>query len=341
LVRHFGAHLKALGIDPRPLARRLGMSPVPSDRRGDVWLRVEQVRAFGDLAAAEAGDADFGLSAAASRARGSFGGCDFAIQYSPDLRTALQFIGHGAARMEAGADIRFEQDSREGRLVFASPGYPEGLGRHGQEFRTAVFLRSLRAAAGDSWGPSRAWFAHPEPENAAGVAAAMGTSELEFSRPDSGFAVPRASLDVPLPHGDRALFMYLERAVEEEGLQMPVAVSPLLKDALRELVARRSFDAGALARAMHMSRRTLQRRLAEAGTTFHELLDEVRFDEARGLLAEGAASSDAVARQLGYANHRAFDRAFHRWTGTAPSTWRHSELRNAESRQVAGSQTRQ
>ncbi len=76
-----------------------------------------------------------------------------------------------------------------------------------------------------------------------------------------------------------------------------------------------------VATAVHMSTRTLKRRLAEQGVTFSSLVDEERRDKAL-LLLRSARPVNEVARQLGYSTLPAFIRAFARWTGTTPTEYR-------------------
>jgi AraC-like DNA-binding protein len=71
-----------------------------------------------------------------------------------------------------------------------------------------------------------------------------------------------------------------------------------------------------------MSARTLQRRLGEAGAQFSEVLDAVRADEAKRALAGSDAPIAEIAWRLGFADLATFSRAFKRWTGQPPGTFR-------------------
>jgi len=73
-----------------------------------------------------------------------------------------------------------------------------------------------------------------------------------------------------------------------------------------------------VARELGLSERTLRRRLADEGTTFRRLLDEVRESLAVELLATGRLSVEEVALRLGYAEGSPFIVAFRRWTGVTP-----------------------
>jgi AraC-like DNA-binding protein len=79
-----------------------------------------------------------------------------------------------------------------------------------------------------------------------------------------------------------------------------------------------------IAREIGMSPRTLQRRLEEAGTTYQELLDEVRRQSARRLLTHTDLDAGEVAFLLGFEELNSFTRAFQAWEGTTPTRWRAS-----------------
>jgi len=80
-----------------------------------------------------------------------------------------------------------------------------------------------------------------------------------------------------------------------------------------------------IADEMRMSPRTLQRRLEAAGTTYQALLDEVRRQSARRLLANTNLDAGEVAFLLGFEELNSFTRAFHAWEGTTPARWRESD----------------
>jgi AraC-like DNA-binding protein len=79
-----------------------------------------------------------------------------------------------------------------------------------------------------------------------------------------------------------------------------------------------------VAKALGMSVRTLQRRLEDLGTSYQELLDDVRRRSARRLLANTDLDTGEVAFLLGFEELNSFTRAFHGWEGTTPARWRQS-----------------
>lgn len=77
-----------------------------------------------------------------------------------------------------------------------------------------------------------------------------------------------------------------------------------------------------VARRLHVSPRTLQRRLSDHGFTHSELVDEVRLSYAMRWIRNTPMPIAVIAERLGYADPGSFSRAFGRWTGVAPRTFR-------------------
>ncbi|TOZ35130.1 AraC family transcriptional regulator, partial [Burkholderia pseudomallei] len=75
----------------------------------------------------------------------------------------------------------------------------------------------------------------------------------------------------------------------------------------------------ALARELHLSERTLKRKLSDYGTTYSALLDEIRLRDALRLLEGTTLTVEEIAARVGYTDRANFSRAFRRWTGTSPS----------------------
>jgi AraC-like DNA-binding protein len=80
-----------------------------------------------------------------------------------------------------------------------------------------------------------------------------------------------------------------------------------------------------VAKRLHVSTRTLKRRLAEHSTTFSDVVDRVRHRDALVLLLDARLPIDEIASRLGYSDTANFTRAFKRWTGTTPAAHRTRE----------------
>lgn len=102
------------------------------------------------------------------------------------------------------------------------------------------------------------------------------------------------------------------------------------EDSFMELVRRTIQDKLAghrpsidvVSQALHMSPRTLQRRLKESGSNFQRVLDEARHQMARYYLSNSALELNEAAYLLGFEDPNSFGRAFRAWEGMPPSDWR-------------------
>ena len=146
---------------------------------------------------------------------------------------------------------------------------------------------------------------------------------------------PARDLARPVPDADPEAHRLSERAARRAG--SPEFMQQVYRG-LRRLMLDNRHSGDDLAQLLAMHRRTLNRRLKAEGFTFQRVLDEVRFEIARELLANSNVHLDDVAATLGYAAVTPFMRTFRRWSGTTPGQWRRS-LR-AEPRDASQSASR-
>jgi AraC-like DNA-binding protein len=103
-----------------------------------------------------------------------------------------------------------------------------------------------------------------------------------------------------------------------------------VEDSFMELVRRAIQDRltghrpsiDAISQVLHLSPRTLQRRLQDAGSSFQRVLDEARHQMARYYLSNSALELNETAYLLGFEDPNSFGRAFRAWEGMPPSDWR-------------------
>lgn len=128
----------------------------------------------------------------------------------------------------------------------------------------------------------------------------------------------------PMPSADEALARLLEEHARMLAERSPGASSGFRAEVMKALAAKlpESGSAAAVARVLHVSVRTLQRKLVARGTSFRELSDMVKSQLAQGYLADPQVSSAEVALLLGFSDPSSFNRAFRRWTGKSPGRWR-------------------
>jgi AraC-like DNA-binding protein len=153
--------------------------------------------------------------------------------------------------------------------------------------------------------------------------APMLPGPVKFEQHDNRLVFDASLLDLPLGTADAAALKLArtqcERELEALGFDgdTRLRARAVLVDASGQF--RGLTD---VARSLHLSERTMKRRLAEAGTSFSELVDDERKHRAMALLTGSKLSVEVVADRLGYSDTGNFTRAFRRWTGTTPRRFR-------------------
>ena len=122
---------------------------------------------------------------------------------------------------------------------------------------------------------------------------------------------------------NRQLKLALERAVHELEAIARADLVDELKRNLRERLATSECTCEEVSRRFSVHRRTLNRRLKAAGTSFRTVLDELRFEVARQLVSDTELPLAQISAALNFSEPAAFTRAFARWSGgISPSFFR-------------------
>jgi AraC-like DNA-binding protein len=166
------------------------------------------------------------------------------------------------------------------------------------------------------------WFDWPEPEYHAAYRERL--PNVRFSRPVSCLRLPVELLALKPVLADAQASKQAIELCERELAELGGAGDSMVLRVCALLVQAHGNgypDQEQIAAKLHMSSRTLARKLQTEGNSFQELLDEARKRDACALIEAGVLSIQDIADQLGYRNPANFTRAFRRWTGKAPSEW--------------------
>lgn len=189
------------------------------------------------------------------------------------------------------------------------------------ESALASVARGFSILAPQAMASCETWFDFPAPRHEAAVRARL--PGVRYDMPAAQFRAPLSALELPLAManapGRRAALEQCER--ELAMLQLPGRVVPRVQQELRP--GKDGYpDLERMAERLHMSARTLRRRLQEEGTQYSALLDEARRRDALRLLGNETLDIQRVAELLGYADPANFTRAFRKWTGVTPTAYR-------------------
>jgi AraC-like DNA-binding protein len=181
----------------------------------------------------------------------------------------------------------------------------------------AMACNVMREICGTRWAPEKVLLSRARPADP-GPYRRFFQAPCRFDSEQTAIFFPARLLSRRMPEADPTRFRELETQAQSAGVELAIQ----LRRALRTLLLAGRSSGDEVAGILSMHRRTLNRRLKTQGTTFQEILDEVRFEAACQLIDTTAISLTDIAGSLGYAESSAFSRAFQRWSGTPPSARR-------------------
>jgi AraC-like DNA-binding protein len=251
---------------------------------------------------------------------------ELAARASATLRDAMQQWTRFSMLIHPGIECAFEECGALAHWKHSISGHPRGLSRQLNEFVLAAAVHAMRETSGAGPRVIEAHFVHARPRSLRPLREFFRTETLRFGALTNMLVIEARSLDRPQLTADARLLATIA-ALGGQALAAQPNGSDSLRARVTDRVRAQLQQSGEprmrpLARELHMSVRTLQRRLGEEGTSFATLVDDVRHELARALVRRADVSLADVAARMGFADFATFSRAFKRWTGLAPGAYR-------------------
>jgi AraC-like DNA-binding protein len=168
---------------------------------------------------------------------------------------------------------------------------------------------------------------HPAPMSTAAHADYFGCA-VQFGADLDALLFSPETLAQPNILGDegisRYLISHLDAELAEIAEEAPLVVRA--KDTIAQALSEGTPRMADIARALGLSARSFHRRLSEHGMTFQTLTEDTRRDLAEGLLRDENHSLAEIAFLTGFSEQSSFTRAFKRWVGTTPASYRNDRM---------------
>ncbi len=318
-LRGFTSLVEELGGDPKRLLKRFELSPylIASD---DELIPIDAHDSMLDTAASELHCPDLGLRLAAVQDLSILGPLALAIQESSTVAAALQcasrflFVHSPALRV----DVEPDPHDRRGvvALTYCKDLRESAYSRQGIELGLGLFFRIAELLLGGRIGLRSVEIPHPPLSPVRRYTDFFG-SDVKFGRPVAAICVDRRVLDECFTDSDEAVrqfaLQYLTDNFTDPGNEVRVHVRRILATTLATQPTLLH-----VARLLSMHPRTLQRRLADEGTTFDRVLDDIRRDTAHRLITTDDVRFAQVAEFVGFAEQASLSHAVRRWYGMSP-----------------------
>jgi AraC-like DNA-binding protein len=312
--------IRAAGVDPLEALAAVGLDPARLDEPDD-RVSADLVSALWREAVARTGDRGLGIHLAEKIQPGMFDVLDYAVRSCATFGDGARLCQRYIRLLHTGAALQLDVGDDRVEMTYTTEGSPIAI--PWTEFVLASWVVLGRQTTGQSWAPIEVKFAHARPKSIA-AHSELFRCPLRFSAGVNAVAISREVFDLPQIAADVGLCAVLERHARELSQDLPSTgtSSDQVRHIIGENLGRGSLSVDAVAARLHMSVRTLGRRLGEEGTSYQRLLTEIRRELAKRHLRERQLSIDEVAVLLGFSDVSVFHRAFKRWTGKTPGEFR-------------------
>lgn len=306
------------GIDQRQLARQAEL-PGWVLNSGHAMVKPGYALRLWELLEHALGDPYFAVRAAGMHQLGEMDIFDYLFMTSQTLGEGLLasvrqlplLTTNGLLRVAAVSD---GETTYSYRLLHAQESRGGELALH-----TAVAAWCMRACAatGQQIVPSQVSFAHRAPKSSRALTETFGTRQIDFGAPLTTFTFRNSDLGIPLTRADPVLSAILRRYARTLAPPRPATWLDHFRQALDKALRRGSPTLPEMASRLTVSPRTLQRQLAEHGTSWREELDGARQRRVEQSLHQVGIGLTRLAREMGYSSARSARRALTRWGNDA------------------------
>jgi len=321
-ARPFWRLLEHCHIDAERVFREAGLDPALMDKPRERY-RVEQRTAAWVKAAELTDDPCFGLRMAEVLTPTDLHALGYAFLASGTLRTALGRLSRYVQIINDAIGFRLEDaGDRVAFSLTAEPAAYPSLLLAQEDSLWAWIMALCRTVYGQPLDPVEVWLLHPEVD-CQGRYVGFFRAPVRFGSETSAIFLAHADLNRPLPASNRELALANDRILTEflNKLRKDDLVSRVKTEIMAGLPSGSPAEED-IAKAVCLSARTLNRKLAALGTSYFQLLETVRRELALQYIADPALSLNDVSFLLGFSEQSTFSRAFRRWTGQAPSAAR-------------------
>lgn len=242
---------------------------------------------------------------------------DYLIVSSDSVGEGLQRLTRYLRLVNPGIHLAIDEGSDPVRVVVE-----HAVGGFEAELTVALMVVRFKRETDDKLRAAHVSFGH-EPDEVTEYAEVFGCP-VRVRASWNGWALPASAMALPLKRRDPSLRRWLERQAADMLARLPADGD--VRDEVRRVLSSQltvgDVRIDAVARRLATTPRTLQRRLSRTGTSFGMLCDEARKQAAQSYLADTTLTIAEVTYLLGYSEPTAFHRAFKRWHGTTPKTFR-------------------
>lgn len=311
----------ARGLPVADLLASVGLTPAFLEDP-DARIPGPTVLAIWDALRERTRDPALQLTAPASLPFGAYRVIDYLVAASMTVGEGIERFARFFALIAEAVTLQIEHHADEHCLCL-STAHGGAVPPVYVDYVFAALVTRIRMRIRPGVRVRRVELRQPQPVSSAAYREVFG-ADVRFGAADDRLCFAAEEWDAPTETGDAELARLLEEHARILALRIPRPAIGFLEEVQQAIAAAplQGGSAAYVARALHMSVRTLQRKLAGAGTTFRAVSETVRGKLAEEYLNDPNVGIAEVAFLLGFSDQSSFNRAFRRWTGKSPGKWR-------------------
>jgi AraC-like DNA-binding protein len=313
----------AVSKTEKPLAPLLAIAGLTVAEIEDAGTRLEvraQIRML-ELAAEAIGDDLLGFHLARDFDLGEIGLPYYVMASSEDLADALRNAERYSAIANEGIRLKVRSD-RDATIEIQYDHVDRSTDRHQIEFWLVTLVRICRKITDSRLAPLRVCVRHSHNGGASPEFKSFFGCSVDFGSDADEIVLSRSVYSLPSIGGDRHLHNllvgYADEVLAHRSSRREAGVRSKVEDVLIKLLPHARANSLEVARQLGIGRRTLTRALSDEGTSFSEVLEQLREVLATRYLRERELPVSQIAWLLGYREVSSFTHAFKRWTGMTP-----------------------
>jgi AraC-like DNA-binding protein len=253
----------------------------------------------------------------------SYGLFGYAFLSAPTLRQAMAIVSNYGPLTFTLFRVEFRETAVEGILQFSRLlDIPDDLFAYYVDRDVAAALAAGEPGQQSPARPTGVTLMHDGQGREAAYRDFFGCP-VSFSGPRSEVRFDAAALDTPMPLQDAETSAICQQQCQLLLARMSKS-SGFVERVRQCIVARPGYfpDIDQVADKLHITGRTLRRKLSAEGSSYQQILADVRYELAREYLATSKLSIEEIAAMLGYSSPGNFTHAFKRWHGSPPRQYR-------------------
>ena len=304
------AHLGAIGLDADAPWDPKAMIPAEA-----YYGMIERMAEEMDVTALP-------VEVGASMRCDEYGALGLAWKAAPNLLGSFSRVERYARLWTSVVEYELRPDPRGTLFVLHRAG-PRRLGlRLSNEATLASAVSLARQVSPGGFSPSEVMLKHAAPKSLDAHVAYFGCP-VRFGTDLDALLLSNTSLEQPNILGDEGITRFILSHLDNELAEIrDDSLRSMAKDAIARALSEGMPRMADIARGLGLSVRSFHRKLAEHGVSFQTLTEETRRELAEGMLRDESYSLSEIAFLTGFSEQSAFTRAFKRWVGQTPASFR-------------------